>query len=266
MIGELKEHVANKHLLPADAWAAEKARLEALAISLLKERDSSRHEALKAEARAERREQAAERGFFARNPALKGGLVGASVVLFFVVLGLALNDAVKPRSDGMQATGMVPGSGAPQPGGEPQTDPRLDALLAAVQRAPDDLDALAAAGLYLISKQGFSESRPFFQRGTLLDPFHVKTRLGRTILQAVDGDVAGAQRELERLAALYPDAYAGRLYAGMLALEENDPARALKNFEVYLSTAPAGEVPPMMRGAVQQLRQQLASGAAPPAP
>ncbi|MER2564966.1 MAG: hypothetical protein ABTQ32_29850, partial [Myxococcaceae bacterium] len=95
VIGELKEHTANKHLLPQDSWEAEKKRLEALAVSLLKQRDSHKHETLKAEARAEKKAQAAaaETGLLATNPQLKGALLGGAVVLFFAVLWISLNEA-----------------------------------------------------------------------------------------------------------------------------------------------------------------------------
>jgi hypothetical protein len=266
VIGELKEHVANKHLLPPETWETEKKRLEALAVQLLKERDGLKHSQLKAEARAEKlaKAQAADTGFFARNPALKGALVGGGVVLFFAVLWISVNEAAKPRTDGMPVTGMDPGAAGPGGPQEPPVDTKMEALLQAVQRSPDDIDALAEAGLYLISKQGFGESRPFLQRATLIDPFHVKTRVGRAILTAVDGDVPGAMNELERLSTLYPDGYPGALYAGMLSMEDNDPARAVRNFERYLATAPASEQPPMLRMAVRQLKSQLAGGPAQP--
>jgi hypothetical protein len=266
VIGELKEHVANKHLLPPATWEAERQRLEALAVQLLKERDGHTHSQRKAEARSEAkaRAEARDTGFFAKNPALKGALVGGGVVLFFAVLWLSVNEAARPRTDGMQVTGMDPG--APGPGGAqvPPVDAKLEQLLAAVQRAPDDVDALAEAGLYLISKQGFTEARAFVQRATLIDPFHVKGRVGRAVLTAVDGDVPGATAQLERLSTLYADGYPGALYAGMLSMEDNDPARAVRNFERYLATAPGSEQPPMLRMAVRQLKAQLSAPPAPP--
>lgn len=266
VIAELKEHVANKHLLPADTWDAEKKRLEGLAVQLLKQRDEHRHEAQKAEARAEKKAQAAatDTGLLAQNPQLKGALLGGAVVLFFAALWFSLSEATKPRTDGMGITGMSAGGEMPmaQPQ-EPETDQRLEALLGAVQRSPDDLDALAEAGLYLISKQAFGEARPFVQRASMLDPFHVKARVGRAILLAVDGDVGGSMNELERLGTLYADGWPAWLYAGMLSMDQNDPARAVRDFERYLATAPPDEVPPMLRSAVNQIKEQMAGGPAP---
>jgi len=49
----------------------------------------------------------------------------------------------------------------------------------------------------------------------------------------------------------------------MLAMEDNDPRRALTNIEAYVTLAPQDEQPPMMRMAVVQLKQQLAAGTPP---
>jgi hypothetical protein len=266
VIAELKEHVANKHLLPADSWETEKKRLEALAVQLLKQRDAHKHESLKAEARAEQKAQAAaaDTGLLAQNPALKGAILGGGVVLFFAVLWLSLNEATKPRTDDMGITGMNPGGEQlPQQPQAPEQDPRLEALLGAVQRSPDDVDALAEAGLYLISKQAFGEARPFVQRASMLDPFHVKGRVCRAIYLAVDGDVTASMTELERLGTLYADGWPAWLYAGMLSMDQNDPGRAVRDFEQYLAVAPPTDVPPMLRMAINQIKQQMAGGGPP---
>lgn len=252
VIGELKEHVANKHLLPADAWEREKQRLEQRAVELLRARDGARHDNLKAQGRAEQkaRAAAADEGFFAKFPVLKGVLIGGATVTFVGLSWTSLKEATAPRKDGMEATGTVPGT-------EPARDDRLEPLLETIKKNPDDIDALSEAALFLISKQAFSEANAFVQRATMLDPFHLKTRVCRAVLRAVDGDVPGSLSELERLGALYPEAYPGHLYAGMLALDQNDQARAVMNFERYLAVAPPSETPPMLRGAIGQLKQQL---------
>jgi len=85
-------------------------------------------------------------------------------------------------------------------------------------------------------------------------------------MRAVDGDMPGAMADLARLADMYPEAYDARLFVGLIAMDQNDTAKALKNFEWYLSTAPAEEQPPMLPMAVAQLRQQVEQGAPPKAP
>jgi hypothetical protein len=265
LLGELKEHRANKHLLAPEAWAAEQARLEQAAAAALRERDGVKHEAVKAQARAEKKavEAAKDTGFFAKNPAVGGALIGGVVVAFFAYLGVSVSTSASQRQDGMSATGgpgpagMMGGAQQPAP---PMADPKLEALAARVQANPDDVDAVADLGLRLISEQGFADAKPLMARAALLDPFHVKGRVGRAVLRAVDGDVPGAQAELERLASNYPEAYDGHLYAGLLALETNDPRRAVQQLEAYVNTAPASEQPPMIRAEVERLKSEL-SGA-----
>jgi predicted Zn-dependent protease len=114
-------------------------------------------------------------------------------------------------------------------------------------------------------RQAFADARPLVDRAMMIDPFHPKARVGRAIEKALDGDLKGSITDLEKLAAKYPEAYDARMFAGMLAMEDNDPRRALNNIESYVILAPQDEQPPMMRMAVVQLKQQLAEGA-PPAP
>lgn len=256
LVAELREHVANKHLLPAEAWQAEKTRLEQAAVAVLKSRDiTSRHEALKAEARAEKRQATIGGG-----STLKGILIGGGTVGFFVVLWFLLTDATKPRTEGMTATGTVPPNMAPAAAngapGQPQEDPKLKAFFDVVQKQPDDVDALADLSLYLLRRQGFEEAKPFVLRATGIDPFHVRTRVARTVLSAVEGSVASSQDELERLGTHYAEAYDANLFAGLIAMDQNDQRRALQAFDRYFAVAPAGDTPPMMKMAVEQMRQQ----------
>lgn len=260
LLGELKEHVANKHLLPAATWEAEKARLEQAAAAALRERDGAKHDAVKAQARLEKKAQAQaqDTGFFARHPAVGGALIGGLVVAFFAYLGMSVSNPDNSRTD-------VPGMGGGAMGGpmQPRTDPKLEALAAQVQANPDDIEAVTGLAMYLISLQSFVEAKPLLARAAMLDPYHVRGRVGRAVMRAVDGDVAGAQGELERLGASYPEAYDGHLYAGLLALEQNDERRAVRDLELYVNTAPPSEQPPMIRAEVERMKAELAGAARP---
>ncbi|MEW6433677.1 MAG: hypothetical protein AB1730_19395 [Myxococcota bacterium] len=260
LLGELKEHIANKHLVPADVWEREHARLEQAAAAALRERDGAKHEALKAQARLEKKAQdaAKDTGFFAQHPAVGGALVGGLVVAFFAYLGMSVSNPENARVDG--PPGMGGAVGSPQPGGprQPQADPKLEALASRVQADPDDIEAVTGLAMHLISLQSFNEAKPLLARAALLDPYHVRGRVGRAVLRAVDGDVAGAQSELERLGANYPEAYDAHLYAGLLALEQNDERRAVRDLELYVNTAPPSEQPPMIRAEVEKMKAELA--------
>ncbi|HEY1088356.1 MAG TPA: hypothetical protein VGE37_11700 [Archangium sp.] len=257
ILEQLRTHVANKHLVGADEFKAEKSRLEQAAAEVLRARDGKKHEETKRQARAEK-VQAAPPSFASKNQGLVGALVGGAVVAFFAFLGWNLSQSSIERRDGMSATGMVPPGGGPGPMQQaPQKDLKLEALAGKVRAAPEDVDAVADLAVYLIRRQAFEDARPLVDRTTALDPYHPKGRVGRSVMRAIDGDIRGAIDELEQLASRYPEAYDASMFAGLLSLEDNDQRRALKNLEQYVTLAPMSEQPPMMRMAVTELRQQL---------
>lgn len=265
LLGQLKDHSAAKHLMSPEDWAAEQARLEQAAAQVLREKANVSHEALKAEARAQKLSEA-PKGFLAKNPALAGALWGGGAVAFFVFLGMTLSSETTARvEDGSGPMGqgqqVRPGESNPN---QPPMDPRLTAALNFAEREPDNVEALSAAASELIKRQMFEDAEPLVMRATMLDPYHVRTRIYRTVISALKGPPGPALDELERLADTYEDAYQARLYAGALAAQTQQPARALKSFERFLEEAPASEHPPMLRRGIEELRQQVQKGAAPP--
>lgn len=251
LIAELKEHAANKHLAAPEVWAAEQRRLEHAAASVLRQRDTLKHEQLKAQGRAEARAASSHQGFFGTHAALKGALVGGGLVAFVAFAAWQLTHATSARDDGMVATG----GGAPPQAPMQRPDSTLEKLKADAEAQPQNADAVAAVALAYLRKQRFEEAVPYVQRGTMIDPFHVRTRVGRGVLRALNGDLPGAQSELESLAQKYPEAYDGLLFAGMMAMERQDRQQAIANFEQYLARA-GSEAPPMMRRAVEELKSQ----------
>lgn len=249
LLEQLKEHLANKHLVAAEIFEAEKTRLEQAAADVLRARAGKASDVTKQQARAEKLANA-EPTFFSKHPAMMGGLVGGGVVAFFVVLGLQLSKETVEKPEMPQR---------PPPMRAQQEDPKLEALAVRVQQAPDDIDAVSDLFLHLIRRQAFQEARPLVQRAMLLDPFNPKARVGQAVVRALEGDLRGSIDDLEHLTARYPEAYDGFMFAGMLSLEDNDEPRALKNLSQYVELAPASEQPPMMRVAVQQLREQVAN-------
>ncbi len=261
-LGALKEHVANKHLVPPEAWAAENARLEQAAAAVLREKAGVQHEALKAQARAEKKAAAAAQPS-GMNPMLKGALWGGGVVGFFVVLGIVLSQESKERVDGQEMTGTIPTGGAgPMQNRPPQEDLELKTAIERANRSPDDIDALSDAARELIGRQMWDDAAPIVRRATSIDPYHVPTRTHRAVLSAVEGQTSTALDELVHIADTFDDAYDARLFAGMLALQNNDHERALVQFERYSAEAPVDEQPPMIGQAITQLRAER--GARPP--
>ncbi len=259
LLQQLKDLSANKHLMTADDFAKEQSRLEQLAAATLRERDGVKHEELKAEARAEKKAaaQAADTSFWAKNPTLKGAVWGAAVVIFFVGLGYGLSSQTSNRGEGQSITGATPPGGM---GGQeqPEEDPALRRMMAQVQAQPNDVDVLADAAAELIRRQMFDDAAPLVSRATAIDPYHVRTRINRAVLDAVDGKTIIAQAELVHLGATYDDAYEAHLYAGMLAMDQKDLKLARDQLKLYVEQAPPMTQPPMIRQAIADLEQQIA--------
>ncbi len=264
LLNSLKEHAAAKHLMTAADWEKEQARLEQAAAQTLREKAGVKHDELKAEARAEKKaakEGASPQaqGFWAKNQTLKGALWGAAIVAFFVALGYGLSNQSTERREGQGMTGMVPPGGAQQQE-EPPVDPKIRSLMARAQANPDDVDVLADAASELVKRQMFDDAAPIVQRATIIDPYNVRIRICRAVLDAVEGESKPALDELVHLGATYDDAYDAHLYAGMLAMELKDLKRARDEFQLYVDAAPPSTQPPMIRSAIAEIDQELAQG------
>lgn len=263
-IFQLKEHSAQKHLMALDAWTTENERLEKMATAALKAKEHEGHEALKAQARAEKKAaaNAAPKGFFAKNPALGGALVGGSVVGFLALLFVLVSKESTARVDDMPATAPASAPAA-SAAAKPLDDLKVRALEAKLEQNADDVDAVAELTHEYIRRQMWDQAAPLIARGTSLDPYNVRLRTYRAVLSAVDGQVDVALAQLEHIAETFAPAWEARLYAGTLALEAEQPQKALTHLERYLVEAPASEQPPMIRMGVERLRAQLANTGAP---
>ncbi len=272
ILDQLKELVADRHHLEAAQFDAEKNRLEQEAAAALRARDEyARGRAVPAQVNEKAAAATATatavaaptpQGWLARHPQLKGGLWGAGVVLFFVALGLFLGQEQKPREDGASATSKTPPMASP---GEPQEDPALKEAMANYQAHPDSVDAIATLCHELINRQEFQEATRLTERALGLDPFHIESRIHRAVLAAIEGNRENGEKVLTHLADAFPNAYEGRLYLGLLALQSGQQRAALDNFERYAAEAPVNEQPPRLSEGIEMLRRQLGKPAGEPA-
>lgn len=252
LLGELRQHGANQHLVPAAEFEREQTRLELAAAEILRARDGRRHEDLKKQARAEQR-AAIPPTLAAKRPVLRGALVGGALVAFFVLVGWQLAQTAIAEPDDPQPSALGPGAAPP-------ADPVLEVLAAGVQARPHDVEAVAALSLHLLLVQAFDDARPLVQRATQLDPVHPKAQVGQAVVRGLDGDVRGSLDELEGLAVRYPQTTEALLFAGLMAMDTDQP-RALRNLEAYVQRAPRSEQPPLVHLAVAQLRGRPRAGA-----
>ncbi|ATB32652.1 tetratricopeptide repeat protein [Melittangium boletus] len=253
LIEQLKELAAEKHTLSPERYEAERSRLELEAATALRARDEHLKKDKGAPAPAP---QTAPTGFL--SPQIKGALWGGGIVLFFGVLGYTLVSEQHERGENEAATGRTPpgmaASGQPQ---APSADSELEQTMQRLRDNPGDLEAASLLSHELIRRQMYEEAERVTLRGLAVDPFHVELRVHQSVLKAVRGDEAGAERELTRLADTYPDAQEGLLFMGALAMKQGDKAKALDAFERFAVEVPSNLHPPPLLAAIQQLRTEL---------
>jgi tetratricopeptide (TPR) repeat protein len=257
LLDQLRELEVDRHQLSAEAYAAERSRLEGLAANALRMRDEAPAKGATPK-RPEPSVPPPPRGFFGRHPQLQGAFWGGGVVVFFGALGLWLSHEAQPRQAGEGATGTA-GRDASPPAAE---DSAFAAALARVRENPGEVDTSAHVVHELIRRDDFDEARELTERSLGVDPFYPEARVHRAFLRAAGGDEAGGTAELLRLAGLYPGAYEAFLFLGMVRMKAGDNRAALEAFERFLAEAPPEETPPQMRAAIGALRQQL--GGKPP--
>ena len=252
LVDQLRELEVERPAL-GEAYAAEKARLEAAAVAAMKERDArAQVRAAGSVASAGRAvgEVARSRGFFARHPQLKGAAWGAGVVLFFVAVALVLTREQRDRGAG-EITGATPPN-APVS----EEDREFESAVAAAKENPSDLERASFISHELLRDQRYDEADEIVRRALAADPFHVELRIHHAVVRATRGEVQWAIQELERLAR-YPEAHEALLFRGALAMQVGSSAVALESFERFVAEAPPETHPPQLANAISLLKQRL---------
>lgn len=250
LLDELNELSADRHQLAPEEFTQRHHQIEEQAASALRARDQAR------QARAAPRPPDSlpipASGFWARNPQVKGGLWGAGIVIFFVVLGVFLTQDQKPRGQG-EATGRAPGTDRPPP----TDDAAFQAALERIKTNPQDLATAALVGHELIRRQQWEQAEKVTERALGVDPFFVENRIHRAVLMVPRGQTEEAIHQLEHLGNSYPDAAEAFLFLGGLMMESGDKRKALDSFERYAAEAPPNDQPPPLARVIQTLRREL---------
>ena len=143
----------------------------------------------------------------------------------------------------------------------PAADPQFEAARGKLKESPNDVALAAAVAHGLLAREELEEATEVTRRALGLDPFNSEHRVHAEMLRGMKGEALPALEALERIGRAHPDGAEGLLFAGGLALELQDPARALANFEAYRAAVPPGESPPRLEQVIAQLREQLGGSA-----
>ncbi len=269
LIGQLKELETEKHHLSPEKYQAERSRLEREAASALRAKDehlqrvaqegSGKRGKGKGKARDAEAPAPVPTGFAARHPQLAGALWGAGIVAFFGTLGYLLVSEQRERGENDIATGKTP-PGMQQPqqnAAQAQEERELAEARERMQSNPADLDAASLVAHTLIVRQELEEAQRITDRSLAIDPFHIESRVHKSVLRAARGDVPGAQKELAVLVDTWPDAQEGLLVLGSMAMRNGDRVKMLEYFERFAAETPRNMQPPQLISAIRELRQEL---------
>jgi cytochrome c-type biogenesis protein CcmH len=173
---------------------------------------------------------------------MRGALKGALAVAVIALVGFALWRGVRPRTEGMgitgndsvgQVEGSSQGGGAEASGLQPQETPRLRQARAAVQAAPESIDALIELGYALAEAGGWTDLYSNTQEILERDPNNADALIQSAMLRFAMGQPQQADALIDRVLHMEPNNLRALEVGGRLALHTESWARA----EKLLSTA-----------------------------
>ena len=210
----------------------------------------------------------APRGFFARNPAVKGFLFGVGSAAALALLGFYVYHSAQQRGEGQSATG---GTGMQPPQGmasqaPAQPDQAVLQLEAAVRNAPDDVDKrINLARAYL---DGNNMMGVFEQTKAVLDknPNEPRAQTYNAIVRMSMGQTADAKKMLEAAAKADPtitDAWVALAWIATHEGRTKDAEAAIDNAIKAHPDQAAGlrEILAEMQGQTQAKARPLQPGA-----
>ena len=201
-----------------------------------------------------------------------------AVLGFFVVLGVGLTEFARPRNGGSMTGGdaveaMNAGRGSGESAAAAESSParaaatrRLAAAQAAVDAAPEDLDALNALTYEALLLRDFQTAMDTVERARTVSPDdpHVQVHLG--ILQLSVGMTDRAEPAFENAAIQLPDAGKPRLWLGLLQLQTGRRELAAQTLGQALSKGLRSDEAAFAQSLLMEARQPAAGGAPAAAP
>lgn len=182
-------------------------------------------------------------GFAARHPQLVGALWGGGVIAFVAALYFGLQEATRPRAEGMTVTGNAQSGG---PSGamddaamQAAIQAELTAAKAEMEARPDDLDAKARYGFVVLNS---GDVRGAFDVANQVVAVEGTHPLGRTLQGAIlleIGDLALATSVFDKVLELNPDTVPALEYRGVIHLQKGEREQALALWQKALQLDPS---------------------------
>lgn len=268
LILQLRELDTDVKMTP-DQLAETRGRLERETADVLRALDQHRGVAAASASSASSNDVAAAPAGPAMNPALKGFLWGFGSFAALALMGYLVMQTAKPREDGGSVTGGIGNETAQQQGQQPQMDPMVQQIEAAVAQNPDNLELranLAQAYLERDHLMGVFEQTKFILEK---DPNNSRALAYQGLVRLAMGEAQAATQMLQKATetdAKNMDAWVGLAWVYMqddkIADAEKAIASAAKN--VPENKARLDDILKQMKQQVamakQQPQQQMAGG------
>ncbi len=185
---------------------------------------------------------------------------GGGLVAFVALAALVMSQAVRPRSEDGTITGSLPGQDAEGPAGAPIAavdQGQLDALRAAVEADPTDVEALVALGHLYLRLQRYPDLAQVTEQALQLDPQNPEALTHLAMLLFTTQHPAGVVESFDRALEVDPDFPEALQFKGMVSYMRGDYATAVSAWERYVSVVPPEEVSPRITAMLAAAKQSL---------
>lgn len=147
--------------------------------------------------------------------------------------------------------------------GDP-TDAHLAAALAAVQRDPEDVDALLTVGYLYVQRREYAKAKGYYLRASQVDPRNLEARTHLGTVAYFLGDIYEALHHYRQVLAMDPD-YKMALFEMGAALRygKHDLPAAVAAWEHWLTLDPEAPEADQVRKLVAEARRMIEDGSAP---
>lgn len=149
-------------------------------------------------------------------PGSKGAAWAAAFLAFFVILGLTLSQATRPRGEGGTMTGAT----------VDQREVALQELQARFEADPQDIDAAASLAHAAIRSGDFDAGMRYVEAGRQIDPQNARIQSSLAALMIAIGMFDKAQQNLDEVQAREPMLATAWLWRGVLELNRGELALA----------------------------------------
>ncbi len=273
-LAALREIEANRAEgnLSEEDYASLRREYEAEAAAILRKLDEGREGGEVAKGRVPSEAGAAETATAGPRRRSSGLVWGVGVVVFTIVVGIALAQAIRPRGpDGSITGNEIAGGGSPMGGGMggamgggslvPLDASRIPGLEARLQKDSADLEALVELSHAYIAMQRFREAANLSMRALRIEPRNARAMTHLGVVLWANGELETALQAFNHAIEWDPELPEPYLFKGLVSFAGlQDFQGAIEAWQRHLALAPPDANPDRVRGMLEGARRAAAAG------